>query len=68
MKQNRQYLFNMSYLEVLGVLTRVGVDISKILGVGAGVLKHGAGAESESEKCNSAHLCFAPTSLASRFS
>jgi len=34
------------------VLTRVGVDISNFFGVGAraaGVLKHGAGAESESE-------------------
>ena len=39
----------MSYLEVFGVLTGVGVDVSKIFGVGAG-------AESESEKCDSAHL------------
>ena len=59
MRQNRQYLFNMSYLEVFGVLTGVGVDVSKFFGVGAGVLKHGAGAESESEKCDSAHLWFA---------
>jgi len=48
----------MSYWEVFGVLTRVGVDVSKFIGVknGAGVLKRGAGAESESEKCDSAHL------------
>ena len=57
MRQNRQYLFNMSYLEVFGVLTGVGVDVSKIFGVGAGGLKHGT--ESESEKCDSAHLWFA---------
>jgi len=44
----------MSYLEVFGVLAGVGVDVSKFLGVGAGVLKRGAGAESE--KCDSAHL------------
>jgi len=58
MRQSRQYLFNMSYWEVFGVLTRVGVDVSKFIGVknGAGVLKRGAGAESESEKCDSAHL------------
>ena len=55
MRQNRQYLFNMSYLEVFGVLTRVGADVSKFCGVGAGVLKHGAGAESK--KCDFAHLC-----------
>ena len=59
-RQNRQYLFNMSYLEVCGVLTGVGVDVSKFCGVGAGtgVLKRGAGAESESEseKCDSIHL------------
>jgi len=47
----------MSYFEVFGVLTKVGVGVSKIFGVGAGVLKHGAGVESESEKCDSAHLC-----------
>jgi len=46
----------MSYLEVLGVLTGVGVDVSKFFGVGAGVLKRGAGAESEYEKCDSTHL------------
>jgi len=46
-----------SYLEFFGVLTGVGVDVSKFIGVGAGVLKRGAGAESESEKCDSAHLC-----------
>jgi len=39
------------------VLTGVGVDVSKIFGVGAGVLKRGAGAESESKKCDSVHLC-----------
>jgi len=55
-RQNRQYLFNMSYLEVFGVQTGVGVDVSKFFGVGAGVLKRGAGAEKESEKCDSAHL------------
>ena len=55
-RQNRQYLFNMSYLEVFGVQTGVGVDVSKFLGFGAGarVLKHRAGAESE--KGDSAHL------------
>jgi len=58
MRQNRQYPFNMNYLEVFGLLTGVGVDVSNFFGVGAvaGVLKHGAGAESESEKCDSAHL------------
>jgi len=45
MRQNRQYLFNMSNLEFFGVLTGVGVDVSKFFG--AGVLKRGAGAESE---------------------
>jgi len=56
MKQNRQYHFSMNYLELFGVLT--GVDVSNFFGVGAGtgVLKRGAGAESESEKCESAHL------------
>jgi len=54
----------MSYLEVFGVLTGVGVDVSKIfrVGAGAGVLTHEAGAESESEKCDSAHLCCKPLS------
>jgi len=47
----------MSYLEVFGVLTGVGVDVSKFFGVGAGVLMRGAGAVSESEKGDSAHLC-----------
>jgi len=56
MRQNRQYLSNMSYLEVFRVLTGVGVDVSKFFGVRAGVLKRGAGAESESEKGDSAHL------------
>jgi len=47
----------MSYLEVFGVLTGVGVEVSKFCGVGAGagVSKPEAGAESE--KGNSAHLC-----------
>ena len=56
MRQNRQYLFNMNYLEVFGVLAGVGVDVSKCFRVGSGVLKHGARAESESEKCDFAHL------------
>jgi len=48
----------MSYLEIFGVLTGVGVDVSKIFGVGAGaaILKRGARVESESKKCDSAHL------------
>jgi len=46
----------MGYLEVFGVLTGVGVDVSNFFGVGAGVLKHWAGAESKSEKCDSAHI------------
>jgi len=48
----------MSYLEVFGVQTGVGVDVSKFLGFGAGarVLKHRAGAESE--KGDSAHLWY----------
>jgi len=47
-----------TYKLVFGVVTRVGVNVSNIFGVGArkGILKHGAGAESESEKCDSAHL------------
>jgi len=44
----------MSYLEVLGVLTGVGVNVSKFFIVGAGVLKRGV--ESESEKGDSTHL------------
>jgi len=56
MRQNRHYLFYMSYLGVFGVLTGVGVDVSKFCGGGAGVLTPEAGAESESEKCDSAHL------------
>jgi len=40
----------MGYLDVFGVLTGVGVDVSKIFGVGAGVLKCGARVESESDK------------------
>jgi len=58
MGQNRQYLFNMSYFEVFGVLTGVGVDVSKFFGLGAGVLKSGAGVESQ--KCDSAHLWLLP--------
>ena len=52
MRQNRPYHFDMSYLEVFGVQTRVGVDVWKFFEVGAGVLKRGAGEESESEKCD----------------
>jgi len=61
MRQNRQYLFNMSYLEVFGVQTGVGVDVRKFLGVGAGVLQCGAGAELESKKCDSARLWCRPS-------
>jgi len=59
MRQNRHYLFDMSYLEVCGVLTWVAVEVPKFCGVGAGagVLKRGAGVESESEKGDSAPLC-----------
>ena len=39
------------------MLTGVEADVSKIFGVGEGVLKRGTGAESEAEKCDSAHLC-----------
>jgi len=48
----------MSYLKAFGVLTGVGVDVFKIFRSRgrAGVLKRGAGVESESEKCDSAHL------------
>jgi len=46
----------MSYLEVFGVLTGVGVDGLKSFGVGAGVFKPETGAESE--KCYSTHLWF----------
>jgi len=60
MRQNRHYLFYMSYFEVFGVLTGVGVDVSKFFGVGAGVLKPEAGLDSESEKCNSVHLRLKP--------
>jgi len=41
-------------LKFFRVLTGVGADVSKFFG--AGVLKRGAGVESESEKCDSAHL------------
>ena len=51
MRQKREYLFNMSNLEVFGVLTGVGVDVSKFFRVGAG---------GDSESCDSAHLCWAP--------
>jgi len=44
----------MSYLEVFGVLTGVWVDVSNFFV--AGVLKRGAGLESESKKCDSASL------------
>jgi len=45
----------MSYLEVFkGVV----VEASKFCGVGAGISKLEAGAEAESEKGDSAHLCF----------
>jgi len=66
-RQNRQYLFDKTYLEVFGVLTGVGVDASKFFGVGAGVLKCGAGAESESEKCDSTHLCRTPSTARIRW-
>jgi len=46
----------MSYLEVFGVSTGVGVEVSKFFGVGAGVFKRGEGADLQSEKCDSAHL------------
>jgi len=45
------------------VLTGVGVDVSKFFGVRAGVLKHGAEAESETEKCDSTHLWCAWTGI-----
>jgi len=51
MRQNRQYLFSVSYLEFFEVPTGNGVDVSIFFGVGAGA---------ESEKCDSAHLCFTP--------
>jgi len=54
MRQNRHYLFDTSYLEVFGVLTGVGVEVSKIYGVGAGA---------ESEKCDSAHLSSVPVTV-----
>jgi len=46
----------MSYLEVFGMLTGVGVEVSKFCEVGAGVSKPEAGADSESEKGDTAHL------------
>ena len=46
--ETKQYLFNMSPLEVFRVQSGVGVDVSKFFEVGAGV-------ESESETCDSAH-------------
>ena len=45
------------------MLTGVRIDVSKIFGVG--VLKRGAGAESESEKCDCAHLWFRDTVILS---
>ena len=33
MRQNRLYLFDMSYLEDFGMLTGVGVDVLKFFGV-----------------------------------
>jgi len=64
MRQNSHYLFYMSCLDTFGVLAGVGINVLKICGVrsGAGVLKPDAGAESESEKCDSAHhWCFSVT-------
>jgi len=58
MRQNRSYLFDMSYMEVFVILNGVGVDVSTFFGVGAGVLKPETGAESESEKSDFAHLWF----------
>jgi len=48
----------MSCLEVFGILTRVRVDVSKFVGVraGVGILMSEVEAESESEKFDSAHL------------
>jgi len=60
MKQNWHYLFDMSCLEVSEVLRGGGVGVLNFFGGGAGVLKPEAGAKSESEKCDSAHLWFVP--------
>jgi len=49
MTQSRQNLFSMNYLDIFGVLTGVRVDVSKFFGAGAG---------SESEKCDSVQLCW----------
>jgi len=49
MRQNRHYLSYMSFMEVFGVSARVGVDVVKILGVGAKVFKPETGMESKSE-------------------
>jgi len=46
----------MSYLEVFGMLTGVGVEVSKFCEVGAGVSKPEAGADLESKKGDTAHL------------
>jgi len=46
----------MSYLKVFRVSTGVGVIVSKLFRVGAGVLKPESRVESESEKCDSTHL------------
>jgi len=60
MRQNRQYLFDMSNLEleVFGVFAAVRVHVSKFFGVGtdAGVLKPDVEAELEFEKCDTADL------------
>jgi len=45
MRQNRQYYFSMSYLELFAVLTGVRVEGSNFFGVGTRVIKHGAGGE-----------------------
>jgi len=56
MRHNRQYHLSLNSFEVFLVLTGVGVDVSKFFGVGAEVLKRGAGVELESEKRDSAHV------------
>jgi len=52
----------MSYLEDFGVLTRVGVDVFKFFGVGAGVSVKKQ-TRVVSKRCDSAHLCTARISL-----
>jgi len=56
--QNRHYLFDMCYLEVFGMLTGVGVDVSKFFRVRARVIKPDTGAESECENFNSTDLIY----------